>query len=442
MPKLCGTCQKIIAPGHVSISIMNEDYHQQCLVCSKCGANLGGRPFIQKRTGEMYCEGQCEDSVTLPAINGNASSRNVFLFHQDPNIYREKINSYKEDLVKDLAREDLYDPYFRQHQHPAVVNESGKRSYNLDLYKKPPPKLSANLDIFKQTNYMNDNKNSKNIYEPFSYNYPSNGTLPINEKNPMSNSNNSLKNSKKTEPFSYNYRDTESNSNEIEDTASFKRHKTKPIKVTPEPFNYNRLQEVSLNSTNYNTNRKIPSNQKANMSVPYATMDEISNQTDKETTNQEVYKNKEQIQDVNVLNPIDSNRMSNMINQNNLSVQEISNYCYRCHQYIDRDKFVFNRKSFHKKCYTCYRCNSELFRMKRVLSGPNDDGIFCEPCHTDMYGPKCPKCNETVTPYMLSTFHENKLYHKECFICQRCKRNLANEKFIKSGNLIICKKCY
>ena len=66
---------------------------------------------------------------------------------------------------------------------------------------------------------MNDNKNSKNIYEPFSYNYPSNGTLPINEKNPMSNSNNSLKNSKKTEPFSYNYRDTESNSNEIEDTS-------------------------------------------------------------------------------------------------------------------------------------------------------------------------------------------------------------------------------
>ena len=237
MPKLCGTCQKIIAPGHVSISIMNEDYHQQCLVCSKCGANLGGRPFIQKRTGEMYCEGQCEDSVTLPAINGNASSRNVFLFHQDPNIYREKINSYKEDLVKDLAREDLYDPYFRQHQHqhPAVVNESGKRSYNLDLYKKPPPKLSANLDIFKQTNYMNDNKNSKNIYEPFSYNYPSNGTLPINEKNPMSNSNNSLKNSKKTEPFSYNYRDTDSS--EIEETASF---------------------------TNYNNNRKVSFNRIAN----------------------------------------------------------------------------------------------------------------------------------------------------------------------------------
>ena len=80
--------------------------------------------------------------------------------------------------------------------------------------------------------------------------------------------------------------------------------------------------------------------------------------------------------------------------------------------------------------------------MKKVLSGPNDEGMYCEPCHTDMYGPKCPKCQETVTPYMLSTLYENKLYHKECFICQRCKRNLANEKFVKSGNLIICKKCY
>jgi hypothetical protein len=101
----CGTCHKQIAPGHVSMSIMNEQYHPDCLTCSKCGVRLGDRPFIQKRNGELYCQGQCENAVTLPPINNgtgnsfnpNASLRRVFSLksQQNPNAFRDRINYYQ-----------------------------------------------------------------------------------------------------------------------------------------------------------------------------------------------------------------------------------------------------------------------------------------------------------------------------------------------------------
>jgi len=365
-------------------------------------------------------------------------------------------------LIKDLADQEE-DVVSSNRSNPSRHSEIGKRSYNLDLYRKPQAKLSTDLDIFVSQNQGND-RSRENIYEPFSYNHPNNGTVPSTP----SGAQNSNKTVKKVEPFSYNYRE-ELTQAENEEASQVKKHKTKAIKTTAEPFNYNRIQDS--NPTNLNTFKKSPNKPNLKSNIPYATfeMNELDptqpvspspSTTDVQQQQPEPYKRPSPTtlfkMANSVLNPIDSNRFSsssmNNINNNNVSqivnnqngypMNEISDYCHRCHQYINKDKYLFNYNSYHKKCYTCFRCNSELFRMKKVLNGPNDVYLYCEPCHTDMFGPKCPKCNETVTPYMLSSVHENKLYHKECFVCQRCKRNLANEKFVKSGNLIICKKCY
>jgi hypothetical protein len=112
------------------------------------------------------------------------------------------------------------------------------------------------------------------------------------------------------------------------------------------------------------------------------------------------------------------------------------------------ERFNYDNKSFHKECFTCDSCNSELYRMKKVMKYSSDDvnvnaKYYCEPCYADLYGPKCGKCHTPVNTYMLSTSYDGKLYHKECFTCSRCKLNLgANRQFSKIGNLIICKDCY
>lgn len=444
MPKYCGTCHKIILPGHASTSIMNEEYHPDCLNCSKCGVRLGDRPFIQKRNGELYCEGQCEEAVTLPPINSNNPAiRRVYSFqgNQDANALKDKINHYHDLMENEEINSDSF--AYSSQSYP----EFGKKTYNLDLYKKPAPPLSSSLDLFRRDDSRQNSSSdkSRNVYEPFSYNHQNNGALP----------NYSLSNRskiKQSEPFSYNHPE-DTNVHQSEEATTVKRHKTKVFKPISEPFNYNRVQEMGAPANELNS-RKMQKPIKTNlMNTPYATFE--SDAKPIVLTNGNYQLNDQQLikpdpsayliqKPNNVLNSIDSNRLniSNEIYQSSFPKKEISDYCDRCHQFIDKDKYIFNFKSYHKKCYTCYRCNCELFRMKKVVNGLNEEGLYCEPCHTDMFGPKCPKCNETVTPYMLSTSYENKLYHKECFVCQRCRRSLANEKFVRSGNLIICKKCF
>jgi hypothetical protein len=118
--------------------------------------------------------------------------------------------------------------------------------------------------------------------------------------------------------------------------------------------------------------------------------------------------------------------------------------CDKCEEAFaaGQEKHLFNGKSYHRQCYACDRCRVELFRMKKAHTDPNQQGMFCEPCFSDMYGPKCHKCLQPVTPYMLSAIYEGQIYHRECFCCPRCKRSFAKEKMYKNGNLVICQNCF
>ena len=134
-------------------------------------------------------------------------------------------------------------------------------------------------------------------------------------------------------------------------------------------------------------------------------------------------------------------RMNNNSNASSRHEKEVI-YCDKCDDPIVEDIYTFHRKNFHRQCFTCTRCNSELSCMKKVKRGHDGTGMYCEPCFSQKFGPKCPKCNETVTPYMLSSVFEDQVYHKECFVCQRCKKSLLKDKFYRTGNITICKSCY
>jgi len=126
------------------------------------------------------------------------------------------------------------------------------------------------------------------------------------------------------------------------------------------------------------------------------------------------------------------------------SNNEIVSYCDKCNKFIedDKEKCTHNDQTFHKSCFRCVQCLTELYKMKNVYDGTKTNEFYCEPCYNKNFGPKCPKCNEPIASYMLTTTHENKLYHKECFICQRCKKYTNNEKFINTGKMILCRRCY
>jgi hypothetical protein len=119
-------------------------------------------------------------------------------------------------------------------------------------------------------------------------------------------------------------------------------------------------------------------------------------------------------------------------NANNIEESEghFNSNCDKCFELIAKEKHIFNDKAYHRHCYVCDRCKTELYRMKKVHTDLNNQGMYCEPCFADMFGPKCAKCSQPVTPYMLSAIFEGKIYHKECFVCPRCKRSFAKVCFL------------
>ena len=116
--------------------------------------------------------------------------------------------------------------------------------------------------------------------------------------------------------------------------------------------------------------------------------------------------------------------------------------CPKCNLIVkENERVMYNQRAFHKQCLTCDSCKAALFKMKKIQYDTATGNHYCEPCYAELFGPKCSKCNKPVTSYQLSSTFADKIYHKECFVCGRCKLSLANREFTKIGNLVICKSC-
>lgn len=155
-----------------------------------------------------------------------------------------------------------------------------------------------------------------------------------------------------------------------------------------------------------------------------------------------------------ITNPEISNRFLNK-SKNLASALNLANkinqiethiYCNKCNQLINEtdthEKINHDNKTFHRKCLKCAKCSTELYTLKKFTGLNNSDDIYCELCFNSEFSPKCGKCDQPIATYMLRTMYENTLYHKECFICQRCKRYMPNETFIRAGKMIACRHCF
>jgi hypothetical protein len=120
--------------------------------------------------------------------------------------------------------------------------------------------------------------------------------------------------------------------------------------------------------------------------------------------------------------------------------------CSICKKSVkEKEKFIYEDNIYHQYCLTCNDCKCQLYRMRKIFKNPHDnfdESNYCEPCFYKLFGEKCFKCQEPVPPYCFSVRYENKLYHKECFLCVRCKKSLAKDRVCQVGNVFICKSCF
>ena len=130
----------------------------------------------------------------------------------------------------------------------------------------------------------------------------------------------------------------------------------------------------------------------------------------------------------------------------NCNVVNNSVRCAKCMNLVPKDvgngiSFGFN--DYHVECFKCDQCKVNLTKMNKTYTDNNNQGLlFCEKCFSENYLPKCTKCVQPIMPQSPGIRYEEKMYHKECLLCGRCKKSLADKKFYKSGNLLVCDSCF
>ena len=68
---------------------------------------------------------------------------------------------------------------------------------------------------------------------------------------------------------------------------------------------------------------------------------------------------------------------------------------------------------------------------------------YCVDCFTKKEAKQCEKCLKPIAPNQSNILFEEKPYHKECFLCDTCSRQISvDETFFKNSNdAICCEEC-
>lgn len=116
--------------------------------------------------------------------------------------------------------------------------------------------------------------------------------------------------------------------------------------------------------------------------------------------------------------------------------------CRKCAKPILETVVTFKNGEYHDYCLTCTMCSKTL--IGQSIYCDKQDQPYCVECFTKKEAKVCGKCNQAIAPHQTNLVFENKNFHKECFTCQKCDRQIrSSESFYKSddGDGIICPDC-
>ncbi|XP_063403214.1 prickle planar cell polarity protein 3-like isoform X3 [Mytilus trossulus] len=100
-------------------------------------------------------------------------------------------------------------------------------------------------------------------------------------------------------------------------------------------------------------------------------------------------------------------------------------------------KFEYKGKQWHEDCFCCMLCKDPI-RNKSFI--PRDNEVVCVPCYEDQFAQKCSKCSGVINKGGVA--YKNMPWHRECFVCTNCNKELAKEKFTSREDKPYCAECY
>ena len=139
-------------------------------------------------------------------------------------------------------------------------------------------------------------------------------------------------------------------------------------------------------------------------------------------------------------------------------------------QIINAEGVTYKDEPWHKSCFVCFECGTELAGVKFNVK---DEKAYCRDCFAEKYAPRCAGCKEPIMnkstalnildPFLLLsetksivkttaidgplagctkfiTF-EDRHWHDICFSCCVCHNQLENKGFICDGPDLMCSEC-
>jgi len=134
--------------------------------------------------------------------------------------------------------------------------------------------------------------------------------------------------------------------------------------------------------------------------------------------------------------------------------------CPRCDGAVfEAEKLTVKEDSYHKRCFTCFRCSRALDSL--IVMTSTDGNIYCKVCYKIAHAPDrpqvmtdlavipaeeekdgCPRCTGKVFEAEKMTTKRG-FYHKKCFACIKCKGCLNYSNAIEGpDDEVYCKTCY
>ena len=127
----------------------------------------------------------------------------------------------------------------------------------------------------------------------------------------------------------------------------------------------------------------------------------------------------------------------------NVNLVENASICFKCSQPILDTLITYKGNEYHDYCLTCYSCDKSLMGIS--IYSDDKRNPHCIECFTKKEGKMCSICKDHIVPSQTSFYFDQKNFHKECFKCKRCTRQInSDEVFFKSKeavNEFICSDC-
>lgn len=115
--------------------------------------------------------------------------------------------------------------------------------------------------------------------------------------------------------------------------------------------------------------------------------------------------------------------------------------CQKCKESIGLDSklVTIKEKSWHKECFVCKKCKVNLVSQTYYSQ---DDDLLCSECESLPAVAQCQGCRQGIKSTVSHLTHKNKHWHVECFKCTTCNIWLANGEFNEMDGNLMCNKCY